>query len=328
MSKKQPKKKQRTEDQHFVPQLLLRGFTNAFGGMFCYDKATGKSYPTSTKAAAQEPYFYEIPPTPGLNVPVNTVEKALGVIETAWAPMLADLIKSADTGGIGARQVNEFAPFVVMQWMRTPTFRAVGYEIMKKFGQSLVDQLIGLNFPGMEGKAKFHPEQTGMAGLHAAQLFDRAKVEGMARDLVRHLWVIGINETEHPFYTSDHPVVRRANLHANGSPLIGANDPGIEFAFPLDNRHILLILERTHFAVCAQLDRRSARLPPDMIRDYNALQVLRSNQRIYCANDDFDLAREVCTANPEICDPKRPRVVVETMPVIDMSSKTWVRALE
>ncbi len=150
----------------------------------------------------------------------------------------------------------------------------------------------------------------------------------MARDLARHLWVIGINESEHPLYTSDHPVVRRGNKHVNGSPLTGANDPGIEFAFPLDSRHILLILERTHFAICAQFDRRSVRLPPEMIRDYKELQVLRSNQRIYCANDDFDLAREVCTAHPEICDPKRSRVVVETTPIIDMSSETWVRVLE
>lgn len=328
MSKKHAKKKQRTEDQHYVPQLYLRGFTNASGQMFCYDKATGKSYPTSTRAAAQEPYFYEVPPTPELNVPVNTVENALGVLETAWTPMLADLIKSADVGGISARQVIDFAPFVVIQWMRTPTFRAVGYEIMKKFGQSLIDQLVDLNAPDMVGKIKFCLEQEGMAGVHAEKLFEHSKVEKMARDLARHLWVIGINETEHPFYTSDHPVVRRGNQHVNGSPLIGANDPGIEFAFPLDSRHILLILERTHFAVSARFDRRSVPLPPKMIRDYNELQVLRSNQRIYCANDDFDLAREVCTAHPEICDPKRPRVVVETTPIVDMKSETWVRVLE
>ncbi len=328
MSKKQPKKKHRTENEHFVPQLYLRGFTNPSGQMFCYDKANAKSYSTSTKAAAQEPYFYEIPPTPELHVPINSVENALGAIERAWKPMLAELIESSDTGQISARQVNTFAPFVVIQWMRTPTFRAVGYEIMKQFGQSLVDQLVYLNDPEMVGKIKFCLEQKGMAGVHAEKLFEQAKVEKMARDLARHLWVIGINNTEHVFYTSDHPVVRRGNQHVNGRPLIGANDPGIEFAFPLDSHHILLILERTHFAVCSQFDRRSVTLPPEMIQDYNALQILCSNQRIYCANDDFDLARNVCTTHPEICDPKRPRVVVETTPIINMSSQTWVRVLE
>src|SRR6266478_589944 len=114
MSKKQPKKKHRTENEHFVPQLYLRGFTNPSGQMFCYDKANAKSYSTSTKAAAQEPYFYEIPPTPELHVPINSVENALGAIERAWKPMLAELIESSDTGQISARQVNTFAPFVVI----------------------------------------------------------------------------------------------------------------------------------------------------------------------------------------------------------------------
>ena len=98
MSKEQPKKKQRTETQHYVPQMCLRGFANASGQMFCYDKAAGKSYPTSTQAAAQEQYFYEVPPCSGLNLPLNAVENALGEVESAWAPMLAELIKTADAG--------------------------------------------------------------------------------------------------------------------------------------------------------------------------------------------------------------------------------------
>jgi hypothetical protein len=328
MSNQRKKKKHRTKDQHYVPQFYLCGFTNASGRMYCYDKATGRSYPTSTEAAAQKTYFYEIPPTPELAVPVNAVENALGAAESTWAVILADLLKCADTGSISNRLVMDLAPFVVIQWMRTPTFRAVGYEIMKKFGQSVVDQIVGEIAPDLVGKIRYCLEQEGMAGVHAQKLFERDQVEKMSRDLERHLWVVGINETEHPFYTSDHPVVRRGNQHANGRPLIGAIDPGIEFAFPLDSRRILLILERTHFAVCAPFDRRSIRLPPKMIRDYNELQVTRSNQRIYCASDDFSLAREVCVAHPEVCDPARPRVVIESTPIVDMSSETWVHVLE
>ena len=211
-------------------------------------------------------------------------------MEGKWAPILADLIRSADNGAISCALQVAFAPFVVIQWMRTPTFRAVGYEMMKKFGQSLIDQLVELNFPEMAGIAnpKFCLDFGVMAGVHAEKLFEQEKVEKMALDLVRHIWIVGINET-HTFYTSDHPVVRRGNRHGDGRLLIGANDPGIEFAFPLDNRHILLILEQTHFADCARFDGRSIPLPLEGVLDYNRLQVMRSNQRIYCANDDFDL---------------------------------------
>ena len=167
-----------------------------------------------------------------------------------------------------------------------------------------------------------------MPGVHAEHLLDAAKVRTMAGDLERHLWVIGINETEHLFYTSDHPVVRRGNQTAGGRPLIGPRDPGIEYVFPLDSRHILLILERTHFADWKKHDNKAVRLNPEQVRGYNELQVLRSNQRIYCANEDFDLARDICAAHPEICDPKRPRVVVEMTPIIDMQSYMSFRVLE
>jgi hypothetical protein len=55
-------KKQRTKAQHYVSQFYLRGFADSAGRMFGYDKAADRSYPTSTAGAAQESYFYEIPP--------------------------------------------------------------------------------------------------------------------------------------------------------------------------------------------------------------------------------------------------------------------------
>src|SRR5262249_12903765 len=115
MSRRGQKKKHRTESQHYVPQFYLRGFTNTSGQMFCYDKVAEKSHPTSTAAAAQEPYFYEIPPGSFRegNVPVNTVEKALSAVEKTWAPLHAALIKSADEGRIPARLMIEYARFLV-----------------------------------------------------------------------------------------------------------------------------------------------------------------------------------------------------------------------
>jgi hypothetical protein len=329
MARKGHKKKQRTETQHYVPQLYLRGFTNAAGSMFCYDKSADRSYPTTTKAAAQEPNFYEIPPSPGLNVPVNTIEKALGVVETTWAPMLADLIRSADAGGISARQVVEFAPFLVLQWMRTKTYRDMAYEMVKKFGQAQVDELIELNYPDAAGAMTFQVDKKGMPAVQSQMLFDQRLVERMAGDLEHHYWVIGTNETEHPFYTSDNPVVRRGHQRSeDGRLLVGVRDPGIEFAFPLDSRHILLILERTHFATWGRHDNLAVKLTPEQINDYNGLQVIRSCQRVYCAKDNFGVARQVCAARPEVRDPNRPRVRVENTPIIDMRSQTIVIALE
>jgi hypothetical protein len=331
MSRHGRKKKQRTEVQHFVPQFILRGFTNASGQMWCYDKLADKSHPTSTAAAAQERYFYEIPPGSfkNVNVPVNAVENALSAIEGAVAPLHAELIRSADFGFVPATFTVDYAPFLVLQWMRTRTHRDTMREMTQKMMQSICDDAVKLNFPPeIVKKANPRVIVEEMVAMHAQRMFDPELVKRMARDLERHLWIFGINKTEHPFYTSDHPVVRRANLYQGGIPLVGVCDPGVEFAFPLDSRHILLILERTHFAAWRQFDNRSVELSVEQVHDYNSLQVMRSNQRVFCADNDFDLAREVCAAHPEIRDPNRARVSVETTPMKDMKSFLIATALE
>lgn len=323
------KKQHRTESQHYVPQFYLRGFTNASRRMFCYDKVNDKSYPTSTAAAAQEPYFYEIPPGSfrDFNVPVNTVEKALSVVEKTWAPRHAKLIKSADEGRISAALKIEYAPFLAMQWMRTKTYRDTMREVAQKSMQSLADELVKVNFPGAK-KPRVTVDNQGMAAMHSRKIFDQEAVERMSDDLERHYWVVGINNTEHLFYTSDHPLVRRGNQTRGGRRLVGILDPGIEFAFPLDSTHILLILERTHFTDWLKNDNRGIVLSSDQVRDYNSLQVMRSSQRVLCADNDFHLASEVCAAYPEIRNPNRPRVVVEMTPIKDMKNYIFVTAFE
>ena len=113
---------------------------------------------------------------------------------------------------------------------------------------------------------------------------------------------------------------------------VGFDDPGIEFAFPLDSRHILLIMERTHFTGWKQHDNRVVVLTPEQIRDYNGLQVRRSNRWLYCVKDNFDLARGICAAEPAICNPNRPRVTVGSTPMIrdgdEMQNYTYMTALE
>jgi hypothetical protein len=243
--------------------------------------------------------------------------------------MLADLIRSADNGGISARQVVDFAPFLAIQWMRTKTYRDMAYETVKKFGQSLVNELAEANYPDVAGRVTFQVEQKGMPALQSEMLFDQRLIDRMAGDLERHYWVIGTNDTEHLFYTSDHPVVRRGNQRGpDGRLQVGVRDPGIEFAFPLDGRHILLILEQAHFAAWRRHDNLAVKLTPGQINDYNGLQVMRSCQRVYCAKDDFDLARQVCATHPEIRNPNRPRVRIENTPIVDMHSQTIVIALE
>jgi hypothetical protein len=322
-------KPQRTKKQHFVSQFYLRGFTNAEGNLFCYDKLADKSHPTTTLAAAQEAYFYDLPPDafpPGVPPDPQMVEKALSAAEGYYAPVLDGLIQGADAGEFSRQQAFDFAPWVVMQWHRTKSYRETAFDLMQKSGQTIVDGFLDANGIGVKLRFVLDPKQ--MPLIHAQKIFDREAVLPMAESLLQHLWVIGRNDTGHPFYTSDHPVVRRGNRKEGGIPQVGANDPGVEFVFPLSSRHILLIMERGHFASWQPQDLRAVPLTGEQVNDYNRLQVLKSSQKLYCETDDFDLARAVCREQPEVRDPNRPRARVDRTPIKDLKNYIIATALE
>jgi hypothetical protein len=327
-------KAHRTKAQHYVGQFYLRGFANAKEMMWCYDKKGVRCHPISVKGAAQEPYFYEIPPgTTKEPVPLNDVEDRLSKIEGIAAFQLKDLIKFADQDKIPQELLGEFCSFVAIQWMRTKTHRDNMHEMITKGCQTLVDDLVKLNYPGHEDLTpRFVFGEKTLPAIHAQQMLDPETIWKMGRALERHLLIVGINDTNSFFYTSDHPVVRNPNCCDDIRPFVGPSDPGIEYAFPLDNKHILLILERNHFKELRRFDARAMPMTLDQVKRYNALQVRRSCQRLFCINDDFELAREICKAEPIICDPNRPRVKAGSTPFEkvgdELKNYSYVIALE
>jgi hypothetical protein len=272
---------------------------------------TDRAFETTVESIGSERDFYEVP-----HLPVNTVEKALGAFDERWKEAFDGLLKAAAAGSISYENKVDFAGYVVIQWMRTRTFRDIGHQIMEQAGQRMVDQLTKLNYPGYEGIVKFKIDRASMSGVHAEKLFEVDKAISMARDLANLLWIVGRNETAHPFYTSDQPVVRRGNRKFDdGRPMLGPRDPGLEFFFPLDSKHILLMRERTYFADLQKHENQIVSLTDAEIADCNTVMIMRSNQRLYCSRNEFDLATKVCTEQPEVRDPNRPRVLSGVTPL-------------
>ena len=107
--------KKRTKKQHTVPQFYLKGFATPAGKLFAYDKKNDRAYPTNVGDAAQEAYFYDLPPKafPGREIDVQAIEKALSVFESGYSPLLTQLIVEADAGEISHELISEIAPYVV-----------------------------------------------------------------------------------------------------------------------------------------------------------------------------------------------------------------------
>jgi hypothetical protein len=194
---------------------------------------------------------------------------------------------------------NELAPHLSLQLLRTLELRVRLQQTWLALCEEL--QRRGIQPPAGESE---HP-----ALDHAMVLFRPEMMRQMTRTLRRHIWLVGDNQTDHPLYTSDAPVVRHSHLQGVHLPSWGIASRGIEVAFPLTPRYVLMIVERVVFADKASEEFSLLPLEPAHVDFYNWMQVMQSHQRVFCPDDRFDLARRILDVQPEAGDPGRQRVV-------------------
>lgn len=126
-------------------------------------------------------------------------------------------------------------------------------------------------------------------------------IHELAKIFAKYRWIIGVNRTDEPFYTSDHPVVK--------IPYFGTGyaSEGIEILFPL-NSEVILILQHKEHAKSNERDCKLLNLSKDEVKKYNEAQVYCSDQFIYCQEDKFELAQYICKKEPDLCSNVRNRV--------------------
>src|SRR5262249_42598578 len=153
-------------------------------------------------------------------------------------------------------------------------------------------------------------ERDNLPAVHVGFLFSEDHVVQFATHLMGHVWVLGVNDTTQPFYTSDHPVVRKFHVRQPDQAFAGVRPPRGDVVFPLSSRHVLVMYERTYFAPMLPRHGRAARVTPEGVEHYNGLQALRSYRQVYCESDLFEQAAGVCDRHPEVCTPERQRMEI------------------
>ena len=167
--------------------------------------------------------------------------------------------------------------------------------------------------------------------LHAELMWDPEFVSRIAVVLYHRIWIVGVNDTSIPLYTSDTPVVLQAHKQRENfipdpskgpafskaidvvieSKRPGIESEGVELVFPLSPKCALIILESKHFKYLEKNQgKRYSLQPADIIR-LNSLQVLESNRQVYSVSSDFGLAEKLCNDQPDICSENKDNVTVE-----------------
>lgn len=322
---------QKTKDQHTVSRCYLKRFANGQRRFYSFNKVHSKPSPIGTKSATVQEYFYDLHPAILVdpNDDVQWVEKTFSKLENRYEDILAAAVREADVGVIGYETGSSLAQFIALQWMRTSGRRADFLEAEQQVMQDMIDKWYAENAPGIP-PGKFKRGIGYESGLHANMLADYDGVMKIAENFWNLYWIVGRNTTNQPFYTSDDPVVRDRIPPENDGPSV---PPwvGLEYSFPLSSKFTLVMFDRYMFSKISttngeNVERRTFDMGVLDVERYNALQVAKSTQYVYCEENQFALASRLCREEPRICDPARNRCLVDTTTVV-RNEQGWAISL-
>lgn len=328
--------KQRAKKQHYVAQSYLRRFTRDGKNLYVFDKFSKKTFgPTSVTNVAHENYFYDIRGVSASNGADETntdpqlEEKALAALDGQFNEIIDVALKFAKGGTATPEQRMKMSLCAAVQLIRTRDYRDELVESMEQLGRASLDAALKLASPELASqlRAEFKYDKDAASALHGQFMWNPEFVSKVAAILCNHIWVIGINQTSSPLYTSDTPVVRRAHKSQpaflprpdNGSAFEraidivieskrpGISSEGVEIVFPLSPEYVLIFLERKFFKSLEDKDGWRLVLGPAHVEDLNILQVLQSYRQIYSHTNDFSLVEKICAKYPDVCSPKRER---------------------
>lgn len=309
----------RVKRQHYVPRSYLRRFTADGTQIFTFDKVRGTSFRTNIENVAVEGAFHDLPPEMlKSGADTQLAEKALAELESEFVLTMDVMLETVRrTGSIRPEQKEAMSFFLSLQFLRTSHFRNTFKDTRHAVVSALEEKLTRLNVPkevidaGMERNGLLLREEE-VQPTHVSLMLDPKLVTTIAEALKSHVWLVGVIENGPPLYTSDNPVVHRSHSNYTGPPIgDGLGSPGIEVAFPLDPKCVLVLYEKSFFGDYGDLDSRAVVLVKRNVDYYNSMQVVKSRRWVYSSTENFDIAAEMCRDYPELADPKKrkPRVV-------------------
>jgi hypothetical protein len=294
----------RVKIQHYVPRSYLRHFTHDRKRLFIFDKHSKRKFETSVDNIAAEKYFYDLS-----DESEQALEKAFAnTVDANYPKWVDDILNSVQSGKkINYQQKERLAFYIALQALRTRWLRNINIEVLSQIEEAFSS--MSMKFRERRGiplkpdaslSALLSPDKEKTAKLaQIASIENPESIQNIVEILLNHIWIIGINRTAQPFYTSDNPVARWAHKNHPLRSYSGLRSEGVEIAFPLTPKCILALLERTFHTDLEVLDCGFMPIDENGVVYYNGLQVFDSHRWIFSPSNDFTLAEEICDDNDE-----------------------------
>ena len=143
---------------------------------------------------------------------------------------------------------------------------------------------------------------------HLHSMFEQT--ERISDILVHYKWMVCINNTEIPFFTTDNPVLKKANLN---HPFYsnGFTSKGIEIFYPISPKYEIIIIEPSYYKEVAPdlFDYTVWELKKENVIHYNDLLTQNATIQIYSNVNNFDWVEKRIKDTPEIANKNRKRII-------------------
>jgi hypothetical protein len=306
-------------NQHYVPQMLLRGFLSDLASeqLQAFDKASGRTFPTTIRNVAAERDFYTV-------FCSDAIDAAMNRADDAAAPTIRKIRDTNSLRGLSLFELGALAAFTAIQMIRT---RAV-LEQWRDLGIKLINRL-------GEMTPEFKKEMQPLADAEKQREAFLKAIPGQTGMLMRHLLMKDLllfqSDPTLPFVTSDNPVVKQNTLNPGDGVrgTLGLAIRGIEVYLPISSRltvgFMCPSIAELHRELASRVERLGfislrahqylhglrtgapVLLGYEATRFQNSLQVLNAERFVFAERDVFDDAREM-VQDPESAS--GPRIVV------------------
>lgn len=326
-----------TKKEHYVPQCYLQNFVNENERIQVFDKVLLQERSQLTSEVAMENYFYDIDLNSLLKqtneekvkidimkmVGVNDwnelepifsnkkyiEQKYLCPIESVYSQLLKEIIAKSYNGNLWVIQ-NCFAfsqiekdlmsVFIALQSIRTKAFRETIGETIEKLYQILPSKLQKDKKFDLPKDIVIKANKDFVKLQHSSMLLNHETLLECGEILNQHIWVMYINQTDLPFYTSDTPVFTVPHKFDKYMSYGGFNSQGVEVVFPISPKLMIAMYERNYHSILIPLENKYIPITDkSKVEAYNGLQVAQSYRCIYSSKNDFEIAKKLCEENPK-----------------------------
>jgi len=300
----------KVKTQHYVPRFYLKNFTSSDNKVFVYDKTTDRIFNTAVENIACENHFYDSAKFENELPEEQYLEKFYSSIESDFAPFYFDFIckiESKEKDKISQEDKKIFAEFLVLQINRTKEYREMSRQSYSTIKEKLLDkgvtekQLIDFGFKINNPDPK---------DLHIESILAGNKIrKTLSEKLENHIWILIENNTTMPFFTSDNPIAKIANIKDEYISYDGYASKGIEIIFPLNSKYLLVLYEREYFKNIEAIE-NSKFVITDIknVYYYNSLEFIRSYRQVFSCDNCFEIIPELKKVNPESFKMNRKRM--------------------